>query len=484
MALTEEELSVRESRRSRILRERRNRRKDGAGTVLCRRTRIKRARNQRRKGLLLSAAFMLGVGQLVDMSVASADVTITIPSGQPYPLSWFDPKIILKCSNTTAEFSVESADKVKINGVAWDGGSTTIFAGTDTYVVEATDGKTYQLTGIPDDSLWESFTITDITPISPTPSTTVTDDQQKSPVETRAASVTLLNIGSDFMATQGFEQAANAVALEMAQVQKEGGPEALKVGFTPFAAIGGANLRVNSGSHVDIKSWGINVGFAREVANAQGKLLFGPVVEYGSGSYDSYVNAVSASGNSSFYGLGMLARQQNNDGLYYEGSLRFGRAKSDYSSGGQNYDSSSNYLAGHLGLGKVFAVSKQNTLDTYLKYFYTHQNSDTVTFAGAPLAFDAVDSHRLRIGTRLTHHVNDKNNFYGGLAYQYEFGGDVRATYNGAATPSPSVKGGSGMLELGWQIKSSEKCTLDFNVTGWTGKQRGVTGQLGVNWKF
>ena len=248
----------------------------------------------------------------------------------------------------------------------------------DKILIHYSNGKTYEFdtTNIPATGNLPEY----IAP--PTaPTTTVTDDQQKSPVETRAASVTLLNIGSDFMATQGFEQAANAVALEMAQVQKEGGPEALKVGFTPFAAIGGASLRVNSGSHVDIKSWGINVGFAREVANAQGKLLFGPVVEYGSGSYDSYVNAVSASGNSSFYGLGMLARQQNNDGLYYEGSLRFGRAKSDYSSGGQCYDSSSNYLAGHFGLGKVFAVSKQNTLDTYLKYFYTHQNSDTVTFA-------------------------------------------------------------------------------------------------------
>lgn len=421
---------------------------------------------------------MLGAGLLVDMPVASADVTIN--------LSGSDSQFVLQSAAPNSTYTVASSDKVTMDGVPiWDGtGTVGIGGGSFTFVVETTDGKKYQITG--PYGADKTITVTDITPSPPTPdpTSTGTSDQQKSPVETRAASVTLLNIGSDLMATQGFEQAANAVALETAQVQKEGGLENSKVGFTPFAAIGGASLRVNSGSHVDIKSWGINVGFAREVANAQGKLLFGPVVEYGSGSYDSYVNAVSASGNSSFYGLGMLARQQNHDGLYYEGSLRFGRAKSDYSSGGQCYDSSSNYLAGHLGLGKVFAVSKQNTLDTYLKYFYTHQNGDTVTFAGAPLAFDAVDSHRLRIGTRLTHHVNDKNNFYGGLAYQYEFGGDVRATYNGAATPSPSVKGGSGMLELGWQIKSSEKCTLDFNVTGWTGKQRGVTGQLGVNWKF
>jgi len=327
---------------------------------------------------------MLGVGQLAYMPEADAvpinsSATAGGISGLPgnvidiyystviptYKALFIRTGTLGSSTVTMYNFGVEgTAESYEVNG--------------DKILIHYSNGKTYEFdtTNIPATGNLPEY----IAP--PTaPTTTVTDDQQKSPVETRAASVTLLNIGSDFMATQGFEQAANAVALEMAQVQKEGGPEALKVGFTPFAAIGGASLRVNSGSHVDIKSWGINVGFAREVANAQGKLLFGPVVEYGSGSYDSYVNAVSASGNSSFYGLGMLARQQNNDGLYYEGSLRFGRAKSDYSSGGQCYDSSSNYLAGHFGLGKVFAVSKQNTLDTYLKYFYTHQNSDTVTFA-------------------------------------------------------------------------------------------------------
>lgn len=433
------------------------------------------------KGVLV-LALALSAGQLVDMPVASADIRINDASSDSY--------IELKCSSPSTTYTVASPDKVTINGnKSWNGSSSpTISGGTWTVEVETNDDKTYQITGTAGEG--NTLTVEDITPAPPSPPTpdpeptpTITKDQQKSPVETRAVLVTLVNTGSDLLASQGFEQAANAVALEKAEA-KENCNRDMVSGFTPFAAIGGSSLRVNSGSHVDIKGWGIDVGFAREVGNKQGKLLFGPVFEYGHGSYDSYVGAVHGSGGSSVWGFGLLARQQNFDGFYYEGSLRGGRTSSDYQSGAVSYDSSSGYWAGHLGVGKVVALKGDNTLDTYLKYFYTHQNGDNVTLGGLPLKFDAVDSHRLRLGTRLTHKINDKNSIYGGLAYHYEFGGDARATYNGTTTPSPSIKGGSGMLELGWQIKASDPVTLDFSLNGWVGKQRGITGQLGVNWKF
>ena len=67
----------------------------------------------------------------------------------------------------------------------------------------------------------------------------------------------------------------------------------------------------------------------------------------------------------------------------------------------------------HLGAGKVFDLGKGNTLDGYLKYFYSHQASDdtTIHIAGADDergSFDAVNSHRLRIGAHLTHKINEK----------------------------------------------------------------------------
>ena len=319
-------------------------------------------------------------------------------------------------------------------------------------------------------------------------------DRKKSAIETRAAALTFLNAGADMLASQGFSEAANAVAIEMAENAKNGTGAQPVGGFTPFAAFGGSSLRAESGSHVDTKGFGLNVGFAREIANSQGKLLFGPVIEYGGGNYDSYNNNIHADGGSHYWGIGLMARQVNHDGFYYEGSLRGGRVKADYTerSTGLNstYDSSSNYWAAHLGLGKVVAAGKSNTVDAYLKYFYSHQSGDDVTITSinpnAPVQanFDSVDSNRIRIGARLTHKVNEMNSFYGGRAYQYEFSGDARAHFNGEGAPSPSVKGSSGLLELGWQVKPGGPLMLDLGVTGWAGKQRGGSVQLGATWSF
>ena len=357
-------------------------------------------------------------------------------------------------------------------------------------------------------SLVPLFTVAILELILPKPINT------KSMVETRAASTTMLNAGADMLAGQGFQQAANAVALAAAETANAANTadsansdgtgdngdrkEILRnyrVGFTPYAALGGSSLRAESGSHVDTKSWGLNVGFAREIKNKQGKLLFGPLVEYGRGSYDSYLdNGTHGKGNSSYWGVGLMARQVNHNGLYYEGSLRVGRVRSDYRGNvntlNVNYDSSSTYFAAHLGLGKITQLSKTNSLDCYLKYFYTRQAGDDVTMhaGGVPdeiYKFDSVNSHRLRLGARLTHKLSPRSSLYGGLAYQYEFDGDARATYNGLSTPSPSVKGGSGMLELGWQVKpGSSPLTLDLGLTGWVGKQRGLGVQLGMTWEF
>ncbi len=323
------------------------------------------------------------------------------------------------------------------------------------------------------------------------------NEQAKSLVETRAATTTFINAGADMLSSQGFAQAANAVALEAAENAKNGAPVVQNVGgFTPFAAFGGSSMRAESGSYVNTKGFGLNIGFAREISNAQGRLLFGPMVEYGGGSYDSHLDdGTRGDGKSNYFGVGLMARQVNHDGFYYEGSLRGGRVSSDYRGnldglGAVEYDSASPYIAAHLGAGKVFSLGGGNSIDGYCKYFYSRQNGDDTTIHVAGAAdeqgsFDAVDSHRIRIGARFTHKVNEKNSFYGGLAYQYEFKGDAQAHFSGNGVPSPSLKGSSGMLELGWQVKPGDgPLKLDLGVTGWAGKQRGGSVQLGATWTF
>ena len=154
-------------------------------------------------------------------------------------------------------------------------------------------------------------------------------DILKSPVETRAGVVTMINAGADLLVSQGMANAADAAAAERSGDKAEAAPRS--GGFAPFAAVGLGKLRAESGSHVDTKSIGLNLGFAREIENKSGKLLFGPVIEYGHGSYDSYQdNGITADGKSSYWGIGLIAKQTNNNGFYYEGSIRAGRTKSDY----------------------------------------------------------------------------------------------------------------------------------------------------------
>ena len=64
--------------------------------------------------------------------------------------------------------------------------------------------------------------------------------------------------------------------------------------------------------------------------------------------------------------------------------------------------------------------------------------------------------------------------------------GDAKADYRGFGLASPSLKGSSGILEIGYRVKPSKKLplTLDINVAGWVGQQKGVTGQIGLTYNF
>ena len=160
------------------------------------------------------------------------------------------------------------------------------------------------------------------------------------------------------------------------------------------------------------------------------------------------------------------------------------------SGGGQQGAAAASGFAPFATIGGSNMRAKSGSyVDTYLKYYYTHQGGDRVTISsnvGNPetFDFDSVNSSRLRVGLRFTHALNQRQEVYTGLAYQYEFDGEARATYNGTSTPSPSIKGSSGMLELGFRTKVSSNMDLDLSVNGWAGKQRGVNAQLGMQWKF
>ena len=313
----------------------------------------------------------------------------------------------------------------------------------------------------------------------------------KSLVETRAASLAFLTSGSDLLTdaamTAAMEVAATpASESQVGRARVDGAPKEYRM----WAVQNVSSMRLNSGSHVDAKGWGLNLGFAKQRVAGRNTLTYGPFVEYGKGSYDSYLDdGLHGSGNMDYLGVGVMAKSQSENGSYVEGSVRVGRVKSDYAGTIDNthttYDSSSTYYAGHLGVGQEKQLKNGNVIETYAKYFFTHQGGDTAKLStGEVYDFDAADSHRIRFGTRYTSKKGDAS-FYTGLAYEYEFGNDIAASFEGYNTPSPSLTGGTGILELGYRFTPQNgRATYGIQLMGMTGKRRGISGGVQMHWAF
>ena len=304
-------------------------------------------------------------------------------------------------------------------------------------------------------------------------------EQAKSLVETRAGASAFLNDGADFLAGAG-----------MSAAQKEAAAAAMTSGgvYGLWAGMGGGSLRHETGSYVDMTGWNLGVGWARENAVKAGTLTFGPFIEYGRGSYDSYLDdGTHGSGKTSYVGVGMMAKLETKANSWIDGALRVGRTKSDYTGLDTGYDTTSTYYAMHVGVGKDFRVREGDTVSAYVRYSYAHTAGASAHLSsGETYDFDAVNSHRLRIGTRYTHGETALSQLYAGLAWEYELDGDARATYDGDSTPSPSLKGGSALLELGYRFapKADSRVSYDLNLSGWQGKRQGVTGGVSVKWAF
>ena len=302
-------------------------------------------------------------------------------------------------------------------------------------------------------------------------------EQAKSFVETRAGASAFLNDGGDYLAGSG---------MEAAKKEAHAAAQAGSGAYGLWAGMGGGALRHKTGSYVDMKGWNLGLGWARENAVQAGTLTFGPFVEYGRGSYDSYLDdGTHGSGKTSFFGAGVMAKLETGS-HWIDGSLRVGRTKSDYT-GLAGYDTSNTYYGVQVGVGKDFHMSETDVVSAYVRYSYTHTTGTSAHLSnGETLDFDAVNSHRLRIGTRYTHGATTLSQFYAGLAWEFEFDGDARATSQGDSAPSPSLKGSSALLELGYRFapKADSRVSYDLNLNGWQGKRQGITGGLSVKWAF
>ena len=310
------------------------------------------------------------------------------------------------------------------------------------------------------------------------------NEKNKSFAETRAAATDFINRGADLLAGAGISSARKEAAGDKMDGKMHG--------YHIWAAMSQGTMRAETGSYADTKGYNLSLGWAKEQNVKAGKLLFTPFVEYGKGSYDSYLDdGTHGSGKISYLGGGVMGRIEKANGIWAEAALHAGRAQSDYAGSifagtTSRYDGSSGYYAAHFGIGKMRKIGTSDGLNTYLRYFYSKQDGMSAQLnTGEDYDFGAVASHRLRLGFTYSHRENAGKELYAGLAYEYEFDGTATASYQGFNAPSPSLTGGSVMVELGYRFApKGSRVSYDLHMTGWQGKRRGMTGGAQVNWAF
>ncbi|MCL2347630.1 MAG: autotransporter outer membrane beta-barrel domain-containing protein [Planctomycetaceae bacterium] len=308
--------------------------------------------------------------------------------------------------------------------------------------------------------------------------------------------VSLLNQTGDLVAGQGLMNKAMCAAKSCRQPCMP----AWYRDYGIFCDLAGGWSRYNTGSHADMSGLSLVAGLSWCASLKSAPLTLGTFFEYGNGSYDtfnSFNNAASirGDGNLHHFGGGILGRMDFRNHFYADASFRAGQINNGYLSGdlrdalgrAASYDSASPYYGLHVGGGKVWNITNHSTLDLYGKYLWTQQQGDFVTLStGDPVDFQTVNSHRVRFGGRLTGGADETFKPYIGAAWEHEFDGAARATTNGYAIGVPSLRGDTGIGELGvtWKPAVFRGFLVDLGVQGYVGKREGATANLALARNF
>ena len=267
-------------------------------------------------------------------------------------------------------------------------------------------------------------------------------------------------------------------------------------GTSTAASVGGGASHYETGSHVKSHTWNAAVAVGRNNETKKGSLEYGIFGEYGKSSYTLHSDAGRGDGDGHYAGGGLLARWTNKHNVYTEASFRLGRMSDtasdilhDAAGNGYGYDVHANYFGAHVGIGQLTNYRNGRRLDVYGKYFYTRREGVSFDAGADHYDLDSVSSSLLRIGARYGTTVK-RWNWYGGLAFEYEFDGKSEGTVstigNSAAIRAASVKGGSVRGEIGLRMDATKDnpWKADIAIYGYGGKHRGFGGNVTVAYTF
>jgi hypothetical protein len=232
-------------------------------------------------------------------------------------------------------------------------------------------------------------------------------------------------------------------------------------------------------------------GITKKWQNNSGETYGAFFLEHGNASYSTQTLGAGdilnrGDGKIKYTGAGVIAKQQNNSGLYYEGSLRAGRNSNEYANDKlPGYNTSTGYYGAHFGVGYKTKPSKNITLDFYAKALYNKQCTNYfINNKQEKIGIDAINSLRLKTGVRYSWEPGAKNIFYTGIAFEYETRGKITGSVGDVKMNELSLQGSTGVVEAGWTGKINKRLTVDLNAYGTFGQRKGFGGTATLKWAF
>ena len=300
-------------------------------------------------------------------------------------------------------------------------------------------------------------------------------ESSKTLAESLLGTVAFINQGAEFIADEGI--AAMVDAAKLGEV-------------TAFGVMQGGSTHYNTGSYVDVDGVTFMAGAGLRV---NPNWTMAGFVEAGWANSASHVEGTRGDGDHEYFGVGFATRYQTDGVLYVDGSLRAGRATTEFAGRyGQDlasYDAKSLYMSAHVGLGALWNLNESLKLDTYARYMVTYLDDDDVSLNNRyndKLELDSTVTHAVRAGARLLGDFNDYASWKVGAAYEHVFDGDAESAVNSFSLDVPSLEGDTGVFELGLRIRPSleSNWAVDLGAKGYVGDREGVTGNMTVRYSF
>ena len=399
---------------------------------------------------------------------------------------------VTEANKEKAVLTVTDADagQMEFNGVTIEIASDDFLESSDTYQLINVEGGTYTFTDL---TVKESHTFLETTYTAEDDVVLDADhgltsendlfnnkivkatESSKTLAESLLGTVAFINQGAEFIADEGI--AAMVDAAKLGEV-------------TAFGVMQGGSTHYNTGSYVDVDGVTFMAGAGLRV---NPNWTMAGFVEAGWANSASHVEGTRGDGDHEYFGVGFATRYQTDGVLYADGSLRAGRATTEfagrYGQDSASYDAKSLYMSAHVGLGAMWGLNESLKLDTYASYMVTYLDDDDVSLNNRyndKLELDSTVTHALRAGARLLGDFNDYASWKVGAAYEHVFDGDAESAVNSFSLDVPSLEGDTGVFELGLRIRPSleSNWAVDLGAKGYVGDREGVTGNMTVRYSF